>query len=432
MQRIRGFVDLVFDLVDETSHLVERTHDDVVERSVRRFAPVEPVRAAAKVVTGVQGAIAGTIFKSIRGINGVTRDSVSMAADVAELALGKTLDAPHNELATPMQSTALGSLSWCADYLQSSLNGFWGDSLSRKRSALATDMTLRHNGRQLAATPEAVAEAFPQATGKICVFVHGLASTEWLWHLSSAEYYDGDSSVSFGSRLNEDLDYTPVYLRYNTGRHISENGRDLSALLDDLCQAYPVPIEEIALVGHSMGGLVVRSAATFGSEQNSPWVEQLRHVACVGAPNLGAPLEKGVNLLTGILRHVDAAAAQVPVEILDGRSAGVKDLRYGYTHDEEWQGKDPDAVFANARKDIPLVEGVGYYFCAATISKDPEHPVGQLLGDMLVRLPSASGESGDVTQRIPFSSGKEFSGISHIHLVNHPDIYEVIRDSFTP
>jgi pimeloyl-ACP methyl ester carboxylesterase len=192
--------------------------------------------------------------------------------------------------------------------------------------------------------------------------------------------------------------------------------------------AYPVPVEEITLVGHSMGGLVVRSAAHYAREHDEPWVAHLRHVACIGSPHLGAPLEKAVNVLTNILRKVDAAGAHVPAELLDSRSAGVKDLRYGYTIDEEWEGKDPDEVFADARRNVPLVDGVGYYFLAATIARDPEHPLGQLLGDLMVRLPSASGEAPEHARRIHFSGGTVFPGMNHIHIANHPEVYEALRD----
>jgi hypothetical protein len=174
--------------------------------------------------------------------------------------------------------------------------------------------------------------------------------------------------------------------------------------------------------------LVARSAAHYAREHDEPWVAHLRHVACIGAPHLGAPLEKAVNLLTGVLKNLDAAGAQVPAELLDSRSAGVKDLRYGYTIDEEWAEKDPDEVFADARRNVPLVDGVGYYFLAATISRDPEHPLGELLGDLMVRLPSASGEAPEPARRIHFSSGSVFPGMSHIHIANHPDVYEALRD----
>ena len=429
MKRVRGFVDLVFDLVDETTDLVQRTHDSVVERSKRRFAPIEPAKSTAELVTGIQTAISGGIFASIRVVNGITRFGVNAAADVAQAGLEQQTDAESLELATPMSSSAVGTATWYVDYLQASINGFWGDHLSRKNNRLDFGMTLRHRGRHLPATPEAFAAAFPSPTPKLCVFVHSLAATEWLWSLSSEKHY-GDPDVTFGTRLRDDLGFTPIYLRYNTGRHISENGRALAKLISKVVDAYPVPVEEIALVGHSMGGLVARSAAHYAREHDEPWIGKLRHVACIGSPHLGAPLEKAVNLFTHVLRKLDAAGAEVPAALLDSRSSGVKDLRYGYTVDEEWAGRNPDEVFADARENVPLVEGVGYYFLAATISHDPEHPLGELLGDLMVRLPSAIGEAPEPARRIHFSGGTVFPGMNHIHIANHPDVYEALRGLF--
>ena len=240
MKRVRGFTDLIFDVVDETTNLIELTHNAVVTRTQRRFAFFEPVKTVANVVTGIQCGIAGTVFRSIRGINGVTRVSVNALANVAEAGLGYSRPADRHELVTPMHSSAAGSLTWCVDYLQSSLNGLWGDYLYRKSSALDAGMTLRHKGRVLPPTAENLAAAFPNPSNKICVFVHSLASTEWLWTLSSAEHYNGDTGISFGSRLHADLDFTPVYIRYNTGRHISDNGRQLASLIDELVAGFPV------------------------------------------------------------------------------------------------------------------------------------------------------------------------------------------------
>jgi pimeloyl-ACP methyl ester carboxylesterase len=460
-------MDLVFDMVEQTTDLVERTHDGVVERSARRFAPVRnsvvkstAVKSTVETVTGIQMAISGGVFESIRVINGITRVAVSAIANVAEVA-ATALATPIESTApeTPGASRAARTASRYVDYAQASLNGFWGDSLSRRNSRLDLGMTLRHPGRQsgrhgglhegqpLPVTPEALSAAYPNATNKICVFVHSLAATEWLWSRSSEKHY-GEPSVSFGTQLCDDLGFTPIYLRYNTGRHISENGRALATLLSELLDAYPVPVEEIALVGHSMGGLVARSAAHYGREIDEPWVAHLRHVACIGSPHLGAPLEKGVNLLTGVLRKIDAAGAQVPAELLDSRSVGVKDLRYGYTIDEEWAGKDPDEVFADSRRNVPLVDGVGYYFLAATISRNPGnspgnshgHPpgqlfgqlLGQLVGDMIVRLPSATGAASEPARRIQFSSGAVFPGMNHLHMADHPRVYEALRDLLAP
>jgi pimeloyl-ACP methyl ester carboxylesterase len=172
----------------------------------------------------------------------------------------------------------------------------------------------------------------------------------------------------------------------------------LAELLTDLLEAYSGPVEELVLVGHSMGGLVARSAAHYAREHDQPWLSRLRHVACIGSPHLGAPLEKGTNLLTWALRRLDAAGAEVPAVLLD------------------------------ARRNVPLVDGVGYHFFAATISRDRHHPIGRLLGDLLVRVPSASGQTPEPAMRIPFQSGAVFTGMHHVHLANHPDIYEALRD----
>lgn len=430
MRRTRGFIDLVFDVVEQTTHLVERTHDAVVERSVRRFAPIEPAKRTAKVVTTVQTTISGAVFSYVRAVNGISRVAVNAAAALAEAGLDERLRSSDYDLATPVSASAAGSASWAVDFLEASLNGAWGDYLERHGSRLDLGMTLRHDGRPLAPTPEALAVAFPDATPKVCVFVHGLASTEWLWSLSSDRYY-GDPEVTFGTRLRDDLGFTPIYVRYNTGRHISANGRALSTLLSEVLAAYPVPVEEIALVGHSMGGLVSRSAAHYASEHGEPWVRLLRHIACIGSPHLGAPLEKGVNLLTGVLKKVDAAGAHVPAALLDTRSAGIKDLRFGYTLDDEWDGKDPDATFADARRSVPNVDGVGYHFVATTLSRDPDHLVGRLIGDLVVRVSSASGEAREPERRVRFSSGKILSGMNHVDIASHPAVYEVLHDALS-
>jgi pimeloyl-ACP methyl ester carboxylesterase len=423
----RGFVDLAFDLVEETTNLVERTHDSVLERSARRFLPGRPAKKAANVVEGIHSAISSSVFRSIRAINGATRFSVNAAAKMAEQRLQSAYRSARPELAVPINSSAARTASCHVDHLQASLNGFWGDYLRQRSSRLDLGMTLRLHGRDLPVTRADFAAAFPSPRSKICVFVHGLAATEWLWSLSSKEHY-GDPAVTFGTRLQADLDFTPIYLRYNTGRHISENGRALATLLTEVLEAYPAAIEEIALVGHSMGGLVARSAAHYAKEHDEPWVTRLRHVACIGSPHLGAPLEKAVNLLTGVLRNVEAAGAQVLAELLETRSAGVKDLRYGYTVDEEWAGMDPDEVFADRRRDLAPVDGVGYYFLAATISRDPDHPLGRLLGDLMVLPGSASGKAAEPARRIRFASGTVFPGMHHAHIVNHPDVYEALRE----
>jgi triacylglycerol esterase/lipase EstA (alpha/beta hydrolase family) len=78
----------------------------------------------------------------------------------------------------------------------------------------------------------------------------------------------GDSPVRGTTAIRPG--FTPVYLRYNTGLHISHNGQTLAELLNRLHVLWPAaaeePLKETVLVGHSMGGLVAR-ACHYGLQQ---------------------------------------------------------------------------------------------------------------------------------------------------------------------
>jgi pimeloyl-ACP methyl ester carboxylesterase len=316
-----------------------------------------------------------------------------------------------------MQADAQGSTAWWLDQAEGALNGVFGDFLAARNNGLDLGMTLRHDGKAL--PMETLGAALPDATGRVCVFVHGLSATEWSWMLFADRFW-GDPRTCYGTKVHDDLGYTSLFVRYNTGRHVSDNGRALSLLLSELVQNFPVPLTEIALVGHSMGGLVVRSAAHYG--RDAEWVRKLRHVFSIGTPHLGSPVEKGAHVLSEVLRHIPAAGATVPGAVLNARSSGIKDLRHSYTIDEEWQGENPHAVLHDNRHDVPLVDGVGYYAVATTITKDAQHPAGRLLGDLLVREPSATA-----VEHIPFHSTQVIPGMTHLHIANHPAVYEMLK-----
>ena len=149
------------------------------------------------------------------------------------------------------------------------VNGFFGDRLDDQGSPLAIPMTLRSRTDALTLDRDGLAEGLPQATGRICVVVHGLMANESVWG------FPGDHDTTYGSLLARDHGVTPVYLRYNTGRHISINGRELAGLLHRLVTAWPVPVHDISLIGHSMGGLVIRSARHYASATR-PWLDAIR------------------------------------------------------------------------------------------------------------------------------------------------------------
>lgn len=420
MRRIVGVKDLLADAVIETTNLVEETHAATAGKVFRVLEENSLTATPAQGVRALHNAAARGIYASIRA----TTEGVAslMGAGLALYASSS----PFGQESDSVGGAAAPTMSRWFDHVQSGVNGLYGDHLHRRSNPLDLGMSLRQAGRVVRLERDTLASTFPTASGRLCVFIHGLGVNESSWNIAAKQFY-GDASVNFGAQLQAECGWTPLYVRYNTGRHISENGRLLSQLLAQICAEYPTAVEEVALVGHSMGGLAARSAAHYGALHNEPWVQRLRHVVCIGSPHLGAPLEKATNILSSLLRAWNAAGTRVPARFLDGRSAGVKDLRFGYTLDEEWQGQDPDAFLSDNRQDVTFVEGVRYAFIAATISQNTSGPIGVLLGDVLVRVPSASGQGHHAMQRIPFHAGHVFGGISHLHLANHPDVYRALR-----
>jgi pimeloyl-ACP methyl ester carboxylesterase len=421
LKRLTGLRHLVHDLVEKTTNLVQEQHFAVVNKPTRVLDAVSPqLGDVARVVEQAQRMTASVVYGAIRATN----EGVRVLGNVGTEMTKKGAD--NEESATPLRSTALGSRSWWIDHAQGTVNGLMGDFLYERDNDLHIQMGLRVQGRPVSPELSALTAALPEATGRIVVFVHGLMCTEWCWSLH-ADKLHGDPDVNFGTMLAKEFGFTPLYVRYNTGLHISENGRLLSALLESVFAAYPVPITQIVIIGHSMGGLVSRSAAHYGHEHKASWAKHLTHVYCIGSPNLGAPLEKTGNVLASVLGYFDVPGTQVPAVLLKARSAGIKDLRFGYVIDEDWKDRDPDALLEDNRHNVPFVDSVLYCFVAGTLTRDPSHPATALLGDVLVRMPSAAGRAPDPARRIPFHVGSVVSSTHHIELANHPDVYAEIR-----
>jgi pimeloyl-ACP methyl ester carboxylesterase len=368
-------------------------HDAVARRVFGALGPnAEPARVA-------HDAIARGVYASLRG-------AASLAGAAADRALGARDAGERPALSeSPGGAVALGVL-----------NGLCGDALAAEDSPLQQPMAVRVDGAVVA--PDALAEALPHATPRLVVFLHGLMETEHSWRLGDGPGY--------GERLARNLGATPLQLRYNSGLHVSANGRSLADLLEEVVAEWPLEVEQIALVGHSMGGLVARSAARRAQERGQRWVEHVRHVVTLGTPHMGAPLAQGVHYAAHALHAVPETR---PLgRFLRRRSAGIRDLRQGSLVDCDWEGCDPDALRAAAVAEVPLLEGVMHCFVTATITRDERHPLGRLLGDALVLSPSAAGRSRRRT--IPFRSehGMHVGGTHHLALLNHPQVYERLRE----
>jgi pimeloyl-ACP methyl ester carboxylesterase len=369
-------------------------------------------------IGGVHGAIAGRVFRLVGPVGTAARvvhDGVSKSVyaglGIGSRALGQAADTllARRPAARPLSATPRGGA------LIAAVAGLRGDALEVEGSPLHQHMAVRVGGRPVALDPASLSAAFPDAGPRLVVFLHGLMETEFSW----------GGRKGYGGRLAREIGCTPVYVRYNSGRRISENGRSLSALLEALVAAWRVEVEAIALVGHSMGGLVARSACHRASGDGAAWARLVRQSVSLGTPHAGAPLEQAVHVLS-------AGLAVLPEtrpfsNFLRRRSGGIRDLRRGSLVDEDWRDCDPDALRAAACAEVPLLEGAKHCFVSATVTKSRRHPVGRLLGDALVLVPSATGRSR--TRRIPFEEelGLHVGGAHHFALLNHPAVYERLR-----
>ena len=307
----------------------------------------------------------------------------------------------------------------------SALNGVLGESFHRSNSPLATQMGFYHQNRRLELCDNHLENLFPAPSSKIAIFVHGLSSHEQLWAYPR-DIETPTTRLSYGSLLLRDFDYTPLYLRFNSGLHISKNGRALSSLMDELLNAYPVEVEQIVLIGHSLGGLLTRSACHYGGDSATDWVSKVAKIFYLGSPHLGTPWEDWAK---GILYNLSGSshpAARKLGHIYESRGAAIRDLRHPHLIDEDWQS---DKI--TAATSIPWLENAGHHFIGGTITKDVTHPLGRVVGDGLVHLSSAHGHSDfDRDKPEPGNIEKHsaaISGINHLRLAHAPRVYNHIK-----
>jgi pimeloyl-ACP methyl ester carboxylesterase len=391
---VRALSALAFDELRRFPGAIRDMHLGIAERAFRGVGP------AARPVQLIHDTLSSQAYGAI----GAGASMLGRAAD-------ETLERYGIGERTPLSTTQQGSLVIAV------LNGLIGDQLERDHSALHQPSSVRVYGERVRLDEPSLRGAFPDASDSLAVFIHGLSGDEFCWSWGANDAY--------GTRLARDLGSTAVYLRYNSGLHVSENGRSVAALLEELVQVWPVAVRRIALVGHSMGGLVARSAAHQADERDQHWVEHVGHIVSLGTPHLGAPLEQAAH------RAAAALHALPETRMLSGflrrRSAGIRDLRHGSLVDEDWRGRDPEALRAVACKEVPLLPWATHCFVSATLTRDPKHPLGRLLGDILVLVPSATGKGK--TRRIPFRDehGHHVGGTHHLALLNHPEVYEQLR-----
>ena len=382
---LRGVSRLVIEATKGITDLVEEAHREMGSGPAVLGRPFEaPLRTFTALTYG-----------GVRAITALVGASIDFAfARLASL-LGESSPGPEREA------------------LLAALNGVLGDHLHATGNPLAIEMRLRHEGRPLEMTKAALIASFPEASSKLLVLVHGSSMSDLSWTRKGHDH---------GAALARALGCSTIYLHYNTGLHVSTNGRAFAALLENLVEAWPVRVDELTIVAHSMGGLVSRSACDAAAVAGQRWLPKLRNLVFLGTPHHGAPYERAgnrVDLALGISRYSAPFARLGQI-----RSAGVTDMRHGSVRDEDWQGRDRFEYGADRRRPMPLPAGVR---CLAVAANKAATEGGKPFSDGLVPVDSALGRHARPEMTLAFENKWVCPGMSHVDLLSRPEVYEILR-----
>ncbi len=348
---LRGVGRLALDATRGVIDLVEAMHQTVAH----------PPGILGVPITARTRGITGLVYRSVRGVAGLVGAGIDVALGELARLIG---DAP-----SPREAEAVVA----------ALNGVLGDYLLATANPLAIQMRLRRGGRPLELERRALRLALPRASKKLLLLVHGSSMTDLQWNRQGHDH---------GAALERDHGYVAVYVHYNSGLHVSTNGRSLAALLETAITQWPVPLDEIAIVAHSMGGLVARSACHAGASLGHRWPAFLRKLVFLGTPHHGTRLEQGGNWVDFALGLSPYSAPFARLGKI--RSAGITDLRYGSVLDEDWEQRDRFQLQGDRRRPLPLPTGVDCFAMAAIRGRSVAS-TGRLASDGLVSLDSALG-----------------------------------------
>ncbi len=386
---LRGAARLAFDAIIGVIGVVETMHGTILRRT--SLFPSSSREST--------GGITGLVYRAVRGGTYLAGAGVDAALALLDPVLASGHPAPGLETA------------------RAALNGVLGDHLASTANPLAIPMGLRVGGQPLQLQKDSFHNLDP-LTGRLALLVHGLCLNDRHWNYGGHDH---------GAALARDLGYTPLYLHYNTGLHISANGRTFAQLLQALAAEWPVPIEELVIIGHSMGGLVARSACHYGAAEGHDWLQHLRTLIFLGTPHHGAPMERGGQWLHLLLNWSPYTAPFTKLGRI--RSAGITDLRYGNLLDSDWEDRDRFEHIGDTRQAVPLPEGVRCFTMAAVAGTQPGELRDRLFGDGLVPLQSAHGEHDEPHHTLFIPRDHQWSGrgMNHFDLLGRQEVYEQIR-----
>lgn len=397
LARLAGYgANALVSAVEETHEAITGEIYDVLERGVSWAAGRHGRRVVARSIVPLRWAqetATSALYASIRlGLEGAAWSGGKIAERMVDGEGDSFLD-------TTVGARTMGII-----------NGFHGHHLVKRAHGLGYRMSLRVRGRDVAVHTADLAQAFPEPTSKLVVFVHGLMETERSWAYRSTEWH-GRPGVTLGDTMAE-LDYSAAWIRCNTGLPIESNGRALATILSRLVRKWPHPVDHVVLVGHSMGGLIIRSALAYGDDR---WLGHVAATVSLGTPLHGAPLERFAD--AAALATTKLAMARWLGATVDSRSTGIRNLAHGAsTAEDRLQGVRIDL----AEHSYLVVGSLG----------QPTSWLGRTLGDGLVPLASAGNGLPAAANRPAEPSDARvavIAGLGHLDLLNHPDVHGQLR-----
>jgi pimeloyl-ACP methyl ester carboxylesterase len=388
--KLQGVSRLVTDATIGITDLVESMHNRIVHPP---FLPSTPIQ---HLITNIAGIAYTSVRWSTKLIGGGVDKALGLFASVS------------GEIKTTNEKEAIHSV----------LNGVIGDYLEKTENPLEIKMQFRFQAKAITLDTESIEKTYPTINGKIILMVHGSCMNDIQWTRKEHNH---------GTALAKEFDRTPIYLHYNSGRHISTNGQNLNELLEKLISEWPVPIEELIIIAHSMGGLVTRSALHYGQQQQNSWTKHLKKIVFLGTPHHGASMEQAGNYLDVVLEAVPYARPFARLGKI--RSAGVTDLRYGSLLDEDWQNIDRFKMKGDQRLNVSLPENVQCYSIAGVNGKANTSLTAQLLGDNMVGIKSALGQHENSTKDLKFKEAHTWIAYenNHLDLLSNPKVYNKIK-----
>jgi pimeloyl-ACP methyl ester carboxylesterase len=391
---MRGIVQLATQATSGITRIVEGVHQSVW--STMGFPGGK--------APGKTRGITGLVYKTVHDITRLT----GKGADTMMAGLQQQFESADSDTTgTPRRETFLAVL-----------NGVMGDRLVEDNNPFATPMSLRYREEILNwQSPPPLTDT----SSKILLLIHGLCMDDLQQHGRRSE-----NTAEHGEALASTLGYSPVYLRYNSGLHISQNGSELSTRLEQLITSWPRPIEDLSVIAHSMGGLLIRSALHYAKQEGLHWPDRVGNIVFLGTPHHGAPLERAGNWLDVIL---GATPYTKPFTALGQlRSAGITDLRYGNVLHEDWHGHDRFHLKPDTRRLAPLPETVDCHTVAATLAEKRGALADHLVGDGIVPLRSAIGQHKEAKRSLSFAKSSQMIvyRTNHMDLLNSPEVLDQI------